>query len=505
MVRHIGLGSLILSLFILSGCVKEDWEDHFSSQNDKINVKLWDAIREEPRFTKFVEYIKKYDLDTFLCAGHAYTLFIPDNDAFNTFIETEGFADKVLSHHISPAVFLTRNIQQSKKLLTLSGKYALLERNSTGFMFDGVNIEYGSPLYLDGVFYEISEVAYPKPNLYEFTALYSSVIKNYIDLNDSVYLDRDKSKPIGFDNNGNTIYDSVFATLNLFERDFFPVKEEFRYKSATFILFTQEQYEEALDEMAINLGGVYNSHLDIPGSWQFEVFLPEVMKYALFDGMLSYQDFINDTLRSITGDTVIINHENIDPLSRFLCSNGVVFTYSDFYVPDSLYQGEIRIEGESLIDSIGAGVYGWKDGILVTGQTLASRTRSDDFSNGYLLSVPFPRNYNGEFTLQFIIKNVFPSRYRIVWSANYRPSGIFAIYVNGEEIAQYDNYNLRSTVTSVTGEKFLPINGLNKKDFWVENIDSYGDVTVRFEYIGSGSASNNGFNMDYIALIRTVE
>jgi len=65
-------------------------------------VKLWDAIREEPRFTKFVEYIKKYDLDTFLCAGHAYTLFIPDNDAFDTFIETEGFADKILSHHISP-------------------------------------------------------------------------------------------------------------------------------------------------------------------------------------------------------------------------------------------------------------------------------------------------------------------------------------------------------------------------------------------------------------------
>jgi hypothetical protein len=505
MGRYFGLGLLIFALFILYSCVNEDWEDHYSSYNEKINMKLWDAIREEPRFTKFVEYIKEYDLDTFLCAGHTYTLFIPDNDAFDTFVEIEGFVDKILSHHISPTVFLTRNIQQSKKLLTLSGKYALLERNSTGYTFAGVNIDYESPLYLDGVFYEISEVAYPRPNLYEFTALYSSIIKNYIDLNDSVYLNKDKSKPIGFDINGNTIYDSVFSTVNLFERDFFPVKKEFRDKSATFVLFTQEQYEEALDEMAVNLGGVYNSHLDIPSSWQFEILLPEVLKNALFDGMLSYQDFLKDTLRSITGDTVIINHEDIDPLSRFLCSNGIVFTYSDFYVPDSLYKGEIRVEGESLIDSIGAGVFAWKDEVLVTGQTLASWSSSDAFSNGYLLNVPFPRNYTGEFSLQFLIKNVFPSRYRLVWSASYRPSGLFAVYVNGDKIAQYDNYNLRSTVISVTGERFLPVNGLNKKDFWVDNIDSYGDVIVRFEYLGSGLASNNGFNMDYLALIPAAE
>jgi hypothetical protein len=230
-----------------------------------------------------------------------------------------------------------------------------------------------------------------------------------------------------------------------------------------------------------------------------------MLKNAMFDGSLYYEDFLNDTLKSITGDTVIVKHEDIDPFSRYLCSNGVIFTYSDFSVPASLYQGEIRIEGESMVDSIGAGIYAWKDNVIVTGQTVASRAASVTYSGGYLLSVPFPRNYKGEFAIEFQVKNVFPKRYRLLWNAGYRPSGIFAIYVNNVLINEYDNYKLRNTVISVTGEKFLPANGFNKVDFWVDNIDSYGDVTIRFEYVGSGLATNNGFNMDYISLIPATE
>jgi len=52
------------------------------------------------------------------------------------------------------------------------------------------------------------------------------------------------------------VYDSVTGVVNKFERDFFPVSQEFRSEAATFILFTQDQYLDALDQMALNLGPV---------------------------------------------------------------------------------------------------------------------------------------------------------------------------------------------------------------------------------------------------------
>jgi hypothetical protein len=42
---------------------------------------------------------------------------------------------------------------------------------------------------------------------------------------------------------------------------------------------------------------------------------------------------------------------------------------------------------------------------------------------------------------------------------------------------------------------------MNTVDFWVDNITRFGDVSVRFEYLGSGASKINGFFMDYLSLI----
>ncbi len=496
---------LILIPIFLTYCKKEDWNEHYEQSDEQVNMHLWDAVREEPRFSKFVELMVQYELDTLFESGLSHTLFIPDNDAMQHISDTAGSIDQILSNHISRTIFQTRNIQTSRKLQTLLGKFALVSRTASGTQFQDQHIEYSSPLYLDGKLYEISEIAYPLPNLYEFTALFSSVIKDYIDLTDSAYLDKSLSTPKGFDVNGKTIYDSVVTTINSFERDFFPVSKEFRDKSATFVLFTQEQYNDALDLMADNLGEGYNSYADIPEKWQFEVLLPAVMAKSLYENSLEYYQ-LTDTMVSVTGDTVYIDPSNIDPDSKYLCSNGLAYTYYDFTIAQDLYQGEIHMEGEELIDSIGVGVFAWKEDVEVTGLIVApTKPSAPQASEGYLLNVQFPRRYDGEYTLEFNFKNVFPMKYRLEWRANYRPSGLFAVYIDDEKLGEFDTYNLRSPVISVTGERFIPDNGFNTKDWWVENITEFGNVTVRFEYLGSGAASSNGFNIDYLTLVPVIE
>ncbi|KPK80257.1 MAG: hypothetical protein AMS27_17225, partial [Bacteroides sp. SM23_62_1] len=491
--------TILIFIFIYS-CNKDDWEDHYSNYDEKVNMNLWTAVKEESRFSKFADWIEENNLDTIFDTGLSYTLFIPNNEAIEAFHDTTGYpVEKILLNHISQTVFQTRNIDHNRKLQTMSGKFALIERTIDGFSFDEHPIIYTSPLYLDGKVYEISEVAFPRPNLYEFTSLFSSVIKKYIDEADSIYLDKINSKPIGFDEYGNTIYDSTFGTVNRFERDFFPVSQEFRDKSATFILFTQVQYNEALNMMAANLGPGFTSKDDIPMIWQDQVLLPDMMAKSLFYGIIDYSEFKNSMV-SITGDTVVIDPYNIDPSSKFLCSNGQVFTYLNFIVPENLYKGNIIIEGEDLVDSIGAGKYAWKEGVTVTGLvTEPFKDASVQASQGALVNVSFPRNYTGEYNVEFAFTNVFPMKYRLEWRANYRPSGIFAVYINDLKLGEFDTYNLRSSVISVTGKRFIAVEGFNKKDWWVENIVDFGNISIRFEFLGPGIQSVNGFNIDYVA------
>ncbi len=128
-----------------------------------------------------------------------------------------------------------------------------------------------------------------------------------------------------------------------------------------------------------------------------------------------------------------------------------------------------------------------------------------------MVDVSFGTNFSGEYTLEFYIRNVFPMKYRLEWRANYRPSGVYSVYVNdqlvglqdkwGDSQSQFDTYELRNSIVSVSGDRFIPDNGYNSTDAWIENITEFGDVKIRIEYVGAGEGKSNGLSIDYVSLI----
>lgn len=502
---------LLIAMVIVQAC-NPTWQDHYESSEDYIHVTLWDAINQNPDYSKFASYLVKFGLDSLLRGEQVNTVIITTNNAFEKIKDTAMITESLMKYHILQTIFIDRSIQDWRRMLTSSGKYVLIEAAGNGYYFDGIPLQFNSPLYLNGKYYEIPELAVPKPNLYEFTSMHSPVLKEYIDSKDSVYLDRSRSTPIGFDEDGNTLYDSIFGKVNLFEKEFFPVGKELRDENATLILFTQEQYDLALDEVAGKMGGSFLNRDDIPDSWQNKVLLPAVTRNAMFDGILSYNDLLLGRIKSSTGDTVIVEAEKIDPESRAICSNGVAFLYNDFSVPDDLFRGVSIIEGEDMIDSLGVSKFAWKKEVMVSGEVVEPEmSYASDASGGALVNISFGRDFNGEYSLSFTFSDLFPMRYRLEWRANARPSGLFAVYVNdqvlefndkfGNTFQQFDSYELINTVISVTGERFLPENGFNMRDYWVDHHTTYGDVTIRFEYVGQGNSSTNGLNIDYVKLI----
>ena len=497
---------MILLMVCLEGC-SDEWDSHYEPSDNKVNQSMWEYIRNVDNYALYEKYIIDNKLDTLFEKNQQYTLFIPTDEAFRKLPDSVEINSFILKHLISSNVLNLRNITSSKMLYTLSGKFALIESSEEKYYFDGIEITSISPLFLDGKYYEVKDLPQARPNIDEYFKYYFPTVSNYISSMAYDSLDKRASTPVGFDELGNTIYDSIFIVINPFESMYFPISKESREEFATFVICTNDQYISALDQMALTLGGNFFSHEDIPLEWQEKILLPGLFKNGIFKNILSFDDLLNPNILNINGDKVNLDIMNIDPDTRFLCSNGVIYSFNDFHIPESYYLGSAKIEGEDLLDSIGFNKYAWKEFILTTGSISEPViSRSELASEGASVNVLLGRAFSGIYSVELLFRNIFPGRYRLEWKANYRPSGIYKIYVNDDEVGEFDTFNLRYTLPSVTGQLFKPNNaGYNKIDFWVENLSDYGDVRLKFEYQGSGVSTDNGLNIDYVSLISSPE
>jgi hypothetical protein len=508
-----------ISLIILiTGCEKY-WDDHYKTQPETVNINLWDAIQNERNLSSFVQYIKDFDYDTLFLRDDGYTLFIPDNEAFAQYIDTGVVTASLLDYHISVHVIQSGTIKGKRKIQTRAEKFALFERYNNASLFDGILLNFESPLYLNGKYFIMNEVALPKPNLYEYYAANNPVLKNYINSQDSIILDKEKSKPIGFDEFGNTIYDTVSQIYNIFEEEFFPVREEFRNQTATIVFPKEYDYNNALTIMAQSLSGEFQDYNDIPLEWQYDVLIPYLLINGVFENMVEEIEFVKadpeDTLKlkNILGDSIIIDYQ---PIEKAICSNGYAYNYSDFIIPDTLFSGSTKIEGEWLLDESGVNKFAWNEHIdvnsTVTFEPIQELINTEIYkaSNDSILKVSFPKGYTGTYTVEFNAysfqaENLLPRKYLMVIETNMDCGGIYNIYINDELVTTFDYYTfvrLRGLNYSVTGKRYVNEGRFNKFDCYVENIYEYGKANIKFEYVGPSTlVLSNGLAIDYIEFI----
>lgn len=503
-------GLIALLLFaLLLGC-KKDWEEHYTKIPVASNENMWDAMQADPELTRFVGFIKEFHYDTLFSANNTYSLFAPTNDAFNQFLTSDSFTRNTLNYLINQTYIQSNNIQGSRKVLTLSKKYALLVNQGLGLQVDGIPVTFESPLYKNGKYFKIGKVDVPLPNLYEYYALTNPVLKKYIDSQDSIVLDKALSKPIGFDDQGNTIYDSVTYIDNKFEDKYFPVKHESRYNTATIVFPKEEDYNNALTQMALSFNSpLYHDYNDIPIVWQNEILIPYLLEHGVFPNLVEPIEFKQtvpgDTvkIKNVLGDSIVINYT---PKDKAVCSNGYAYNYTNFTIPDTLSKGITRKEGESLLYPIGVNRYAYLPDVHVT-SSQAFQPQNQYIlgaSNDSVLNVNFPKGYTGTYTITFNVPNLFPRKYQMIVRTNVNEGGIYNIYVNGVLMKTFDYYYyvLNANVyTSVTGKRYATKGGFNIFDCWVTGLTEYGKTQVTFEYVGPSTVLYNGLVIDYISFV----
>jgi hypothetical protein len=516
-----GILGIILIIF-LTGCEKY-WDEHYGTHPETVNMNMWEAIQKESNLTSFVQYMKEFRYDTLFLTDNGYTLFIPENEAFNQFLDTGQVTTSLLNYLISVHVIQSSSIQGKRKIQTMGEKFALFENYPTATLLDGIPVNYESPLYLNGKYYLMESVALPKPNLYEFFEANNPILKYYIDSKDSIILDKEKSVPIGFDEFGNTIYDTVSEIYNEFEEEFFPVREEFRNQTATIVFPLEDDYNDALTEMAQAIGGSFVDYTDIPLPWQNEVLIPYLLEYGVFENMVEEHEFIKEDpedtlkLKNILGDSIIIEYQ---PTDKAICSNGYAYNYLDFTIPDTLFTGTTKLEGEWLTDESGVSKFVWGEYVKVT-STVAFEPSQEliksgifTASNDTLMKVIFTKGYTGTYTVEFNAynfqaENLLPRKYLMVITTHMDVGGIYNIYVNDVLVTTFDYYTfvrLKGLNWSVTGKRYINTGRYNKFDCFVESITNYGTANIKIEYAGPSTLIvTNGLAIDCIEFIPWTE
>jgi hypothetical protein len=506
-MRIISITVIGICILLSMGCTKR-WEEYYEGYPETVDENVWNAMQNDPEISEFARILMDFELDTLFNSDIPYAVFTPSNEAMNSFPDS-AINQIVLMYHISSHFIHSGSVQGKRKVQTLTEKFALLQRNGNTVSIDGVEIESESPLYRNGRYFLVNEVINPKPNLYEYFRLTNPVLSDYIDNQDSIILDRELSTPIGFDDDGNTIYDTVSEVINIFEYEYFPVKHEFRDVGATIVFPKQEDYNAALDVMADALGAQYHDYNDIPLDWQNNVLVPQLLQQGVFLNMLEPHEFYRASedgvlkLMNILGDSIVIDYT---PAEKALCSNGYAYNYEDYQIPDSLYTGGSRIEAEVFTEMTGINKFAWIEGVRVN-QTIPLAPLQEFIltaSEDTIVKVRFPDGYSDEFSVEFRSYNLFPRKYVMEVRTHMDIGGIYDIYVNDVlartfDYAKFQDPLYKGIIESVVkGEYYFPEGRFNSFDMYVENITEYGPPKIRFEYKGPGINSSNGFILDYI-------
>lgn len=507
-MKHSPIIYSLLLLFVLASCDKT-WTEHYSDTPETVDRNIWDVLQEKEQYSDFVSLIKQYEYDTLFESRNSYTLFIPNNQAMGDFRATNTVDERMLDYHLSLHFIQSRNIQGKERIQTRSEKFALFENTGSALYLDGIEVTEESPLYLNGKYFELAEAAVPLPNIFEFFEEVNPIFTDFIESLDSVVLDRELSRPLGYDEDGNTIYDTVSEIYNIFEDYFFPIREEFRNKAATMVFPDLEDYNLALDEMAGFLGGDYTDHKDIPQEWQYEILMPYLLEHGVFENRVEPDEFIHppfpDTLKlkNILGDSVYIEY---DVTEVNYCSNGYTYDYLYFDIPDTLYKSPQRLEGETLVESTGPSTYAWREGVnVIQDVPIAPRAQiGDELSNDSMLFVQFVRKYDGAFEIEFNFPNLFPGNYLMVVRTNMHIGGIYDIFIN--DIYEYtmdyfDFMDWNGVWLGESGTYYRPDGAFNSFDVLVNNTADYGKTRVKFVYTEPGEVLNNGLTIDYIDFI----
>ncbi|MEC3907212.1 fasciclin domain-containing protein [Tamlana sp. 2201CG12-4] len=328
----------ILSILIMMGCQDKEWDKHYEESIHLEASSLVEYLKNNDEYSEFYELLKVTKLDSIVQNSTNVTLFVVKNDNIPDEIHNENVDDlkKRLKLHMLHGKYYAYRIEENERLKTLNGKYLEVHvaDNSTisDVSFLPKDLSVGN-----GVIQELESILAPVPNVYEY--LYSlgdeySIVQEYLKGLDKRTFDKENSKPIGVNEQGNTVYDSIWVIKNKLLEGVNDVREEDNLYTAFYP--TNNVVTEAITKVREDYaasGGDLSPELDAE---LFEWTVTSLYTKGIVENPMDMivRTTNNDDFWISPGKQEIIND------SYFKASNGIVYTVTHLHVPKIKYMNK---------------------------------------------------------------------------------------------------------------------------------------------------------------------
>ena len=335
--------SILIAAFIFTAC-DDSWNEHYNQDEQIVNnnnievVKMnaGDFLKSKSNFSSFYKLFDEEGLiNSMKDKNLLYTLLVVDDGSLSGNPPSED-KEYLAKSHISDISLSPSNLYDGQRILMWNGKYLNVmkvenENKEFDIWFNGTKVKKITKVN-DGYIYEIEKYVDSPKSMFELIEDLNedhSIFRDMILSRNQLTFDRESSLPIGVDNTGSTIYDSVFNVTNpFFDAINFDLTSE--SLSATMLIFSNSIIEKALTEAKKNLSAWELQREDsILSNW--------ILEAAFYDQRLTKQDFDDNTdLTSIFKKQWRTTVQHVDLNNPVSMSNGVAYNVTDFKIPTNI-------------------------------------------------------------------------------------------------------------------------------------------------------------------------
>lgn len=352
------------AVMLLGACSELSDKDYFKNIETTVNsdelvvvdMSSEEYLSKEPEYSSINELFKSHGIFTALeQKNQLSTMLVVENSDFQAPAGKEAEIDNAVKAHVSDIAVSPANLKtegNNMRIMMWHGKYinvdlddaARNEGKIAGHIMFGTSAVKKVVKTNSGYIYVLSSLLNIPKSIYDYI---TNLDDNYSILRDSILasgtkeFDKKNSKPIGVNDEGNTVYDSVFIYKNthFLEKNFDLSSESL---TATLLLTSNAVVEEAIADAKVRLQkwGLWDEW-NAERQYNFEYTMRHwIMDAAFFDKKLTPEALLskdeeNDMLTSIFSKYWKTSVQQINPTPIEL-SNGIAYQVTRLHIPNNV-------------------------------------------------------------------------------------------------------------------------------------------------------------------------
>lgn len=352
------------AVMLLGACSELSDKDYFKNIETTVNsdelvvvdMSSEEYLSKEPEYSSINELFKSHGIFTALeQKNQLSTMLVVENSDFQAPAGKEAEIDNAVKAHVSDIAVSPANLKtegNNMRIMMWHGKYinvdlddaARNEGKIAGHIMFGTSAVKKVVKTNSGYIYVLSSLLNIPKSIYDYI---TNLDDNYSILRDSILasgtkeFDKKNSKPIGVNDEGNTVYDSVFIykSTHFLEKNFDLSSESL---TATLLLTSNAVVEEAIADAKVRLQkwGLWDEW-NAERQYNFEYTMRHwIMDAAFFDKKLTPEtlqskDEENDMLTSIFSKYWKTSVQQINPTPIEL-SNGIAYQVTRLHIPNNV-------------------------------------------------------------------------------------------------------------------------------------------------------------------------